>query len=76
MLKRYKFFHLEMFNVKYKFAHLQPYEVKFLFSEKHIFHKQKRTAVYGHASVVLDVKSTREMMTRENGLETQINFLW
>ena len=45
-----------MFNVKYKFAHLQLFEVKFLFSEKHIFHKQKRTAVHGHASVVLDVK--------------------
>ena len=48
-----------MFNVKYKFAHLQLFDVKFLFFEKHIFRKQKRTAVYGHASVVLDVKLTQ-----------------
>ena len=36
------------------------FDVKFLFSENHIFRKQKRTAVYGPASVVLDFKLTRE----------------
>ena len=34
--------------------------VKFLFSENHIFRKQKRTAVYGSASLVSDYKLTQE----------------
>ena len=33
---------------------------KSLLSEYHIFHKQKRMAVYGCASIVLDFKLTRE----------------
>ena len=32
----------------------------FLFSENHIFRKQKRTAVYGRASLVLDFELTGE----------------
>ena len=36
-----------MFNVKYEFVHFQLFDVKLLFSEKDIFRKQKRTAVYG-----------------------------
>ena len=61
MRKRfYKFLHLQLFSVKYKFVHLQLFDVKFLFYEKHIFRKQKRTAVYGRASVVSDFKLTWE----------------
>ena len=44
-------------NIRYKlFFHLQLFDVKFLFSENHIFRKQKRTAVYGRTSLVLDFK--------------------
>ena len=50
--------YLQLFNVKYKFVHLQLFDVKFLFSEN-IFGKQKRTAVYGCASVFSDFKLTR-----------------
>ena len=41
-----------MFNVKYKFVQLQLFDIKFLFSEEHVFCKQKRTVVYGRASLV------------------------
>ena len=34
--------------------------VKFLFSKNHIFCKQKRTAVYGRASLVSDFELTRK----------------
>ena len=54
----YKFVHLLLFNVKYKFVQLQLFDVKFLFSEKYIFCKQNRTAVYGRASLVLGFKLT------------------
>ena len=56
----YKFAHLRHFNVKYRFFHLQLFDDKFLFSKKHIFRKQKRTDVYGRASLVSDSKFTRE----------------
>ena len=36
------------------------FDVKSLFSENHIFRKQKRTAVYGCGSLVLDFKLTPE----------------
>ena len=36
------------------------FDLKFLFFENHIFRKQKRTAVYGRASLVSDFKLTRE----------------
>ena len=36
------------------------FEVIFLFSEKHIFRKQKRTVVYGRASLVSDFKLMQE----------------
>ena len=49
-----------MFNVRYKFVHLQLFAVEFLFSENHIFHKQKRTAVYRRASLVSDFKLIQE----------------
>ena len=45
-----------MCNVRYKFVHLQLFDVKFLFSENLIFRKQKRTAVYGRTSLVSDLK--------------------
>ena len=48
---KYKFVHLQLFNGKYKFVHLQLFDVKCLFSEKHMFHKHKRTVVYGRASL-------------------------
>ena len=43
-------------KVRYKFVHLQLFDVKFLFSENLIFRKQKRTAVYGRTSLVSDLK--------------------
>ena len=43
-------------NIRYKFVHLQLFDVKFLFSENLIFRKQKRTAVYGRTSLVSDLK--------------------
>ena len=49
-------------SVKYKFIQLQLFDVKFLFSEEHIFHKQKRTDVYGRASLIAGFNSTRKMM--------------
>ena len=39
------------------------FDVKFLFSENHIFHKQKKSTVYGRASLVSDFKLTGKMMT-------------
>ena len=57
---KYRFVHLQLFNVKYKFVQAQLFALKFLFSEKHIFHKQKGTAVCGRASVFSDFKLTRE----------------
>ena len=56
----YKFVHLQLSTVKQKFVHLKLFDVKFLFSKKYIFHKQKRTAVCGCASVFSDFKLTRE----------------
>ena len=56
----YKSVHLQLFNVKYKFVQLQLFHVKFLFPEEHIFCKQKRTAVYGRASLVLGFQLTWE----------------
>ena len=56
----YKFVHLQLLNVRYKFVHLQLFDFKFLFSKTHAFRKQKRTAVYGRASLILDFKLTRE----------------
>ena len=47
----YKFVHLQLFNVKCKFVQFQLFDVKLLFSEKHIFRKYKKTAVYGRASL-------------------------
>ena len=49
-----------MFNVKYKFIQLQLFDVKFLFSEEHVFRKQKRTGVYGRASLVSGFQLNRE----------------
>ena len=60
---RFNVFHLQLFNIRYKFVHLQLFDVKFLFSESHIFRKQKRTAVYGRASLALDFKLTAIIMT-------------
>ena len=57
---KYKSYHFQLFNVKYKFVQLQLFDVKFLCSEKHIFRKQKRTAVFGRATLVWDFKLTRE----------------
>ena len=56
----YTFFYLQLFNVKYKFIQLQLFDVEFLFSEEHIFRKQKRTDVYGRASLVLGFQLNRE----------------
>ena len=56
---KYKFVYLQLFNVKYKFAQLQLFDVKFLFSKEHIFHKQKRTVVYGRTSLVSSFQLTR-----------------
>ena len=56
----YKFVHLQLLNVKYKCVHLQLFDVKFLFSEKHVFRKQKKRAVYGCVSFVPDFKLTRK----------------
>ena len=56
----YKFVHFQLFNVKYKFVQLQLFDIKILFSQKHTFRKQKRTAVYGRASLVLSCKLTRK----------------
>ena len=36
------------------------FDIKFLFYEKHVFRKQKRTAVYGRSFLVSDFKLTRE----------------
>ena len=58
---KYKFVHLQLFNIKYKFVQLQLFDIKFLFSEKHIFRKQKRTAVYER--VPLGLNSPGKMMT-------------
>ena len=55
-----KFVYLQLFNVKYKFIQLQLFHVKFLFSEEHIFRKQKRTDVYGRASLVSGFQLNRE----------------
>ena len=57
---KYKFVYLQLFNVKYKFIQLQLFDVKFLFSEEHIFRKQKRTDVYGRASLVSGFQLNRE----------------
>ena len=38
--------------MKYKFVYLQLFGIKILFSKEHIFRKQKRTVVYGRASLV------------------------
>ena len=57
---KYKFAYLQLFNVKYKFIQLQLFDVKFLFSEEHIFRKQKRTDVYGCASLVLGFQLNQE----------------
>ena len=57
---RYNFVHLQLFNIRYKFVHLQLFNVKFLLSKNHIFVTQKRTAVYGRASLVSDFKLTWE----------------
>ena len=54
-----KFVHLQLFNIKHKFVHKLVLR-QILFSEKHILRKQKRTAVYGRASLVSDFKLTRE----------------
>ena len=59
---KYKSAYLQLFNVKYKFIQLQLFDVKFLFSEEHIFHKQKRTDVYGRASLIAGFNSTGKMM--------------
>ena len=56
----YKSVHLELFNVKYKFVQLQLFDDKFLFSEEHTFCKQKRTVVYGRASLVSGSQLTQE----------------
>ena len=45
------------------FIQLQLFDVKYLFSEKHIFRKQKRTTVYGCASLFSDSKLNQKMMT-------------
>ena len=57
---KYKFVHLQLFNIRYKFVQLNLFDVKFLIFGKHIFRKQKRTAVYGCAPLVLGFKLTRE----------------
>ena len=57
---KYKFVYLQLFNAKYRFIRLQPFEVKFLFSEEHIFRKQKRTDVYGRASLVSGFQLNRK----------------
>ena len=49
-----------MFNAKYKSIQLQLFDVEFLFSEEHIFRKQKRTDVYGRASLVSGLQLNRE----------------
>ena len=36
------------------------FDVKLLFSKNHIFDKQKKTAVYGRASLVSDFKLTQK----------------
>ena len=36
------------------------FDIKFWFSKKHIFLKQKKLAVCGHVSLVLDFKLTQE----------------
>ena len=46
--------------MKYKFVYLQLFGIKILFSKEHIFRKQKRTVVYGRASLVSDFQLTRE----------------
>ena len=43
-------------NHKYKFVHLELFDIKILFFEKHVFRKQKRTAAYGRTSLVSDFK--------------------
>ena len=57
---KYKFVYLQLFNIKYKFVQLQLFDVRFLFSEEHIFRKQKRTVVYGRASLVWGFQLTRK----------------
>ena len=57
---KYRFVYLQLFNGKYKFIQLQLFDVKFLFSEEHIFRKQKRTDVYGRASLVSGFQLNRE----------------
>ena len=44
----------------YKFVHLQLFDVKFLFSKKHIFRKQKRTAVYERYVLVQPMQRRRK----------------
>ena len=44
----------------YKFVHLQLFDVKLLFCYKNIFRKHKRMAVYGPASLILDIKLTQK----------------
>ena len=46
--------------MKYKFIQLQLFDVKFLFSEERIFRKQKKTDVYGRASLVSGFQRNRE----------------
>ena len=57
---KYKFVYLQLFNIKYKFVQLQLFDDKFLFSEEHTFCKQKRTVVYGRASLVSGSQLTQE----------------
>ena len=56
----YKSVHPEPFNINYEFVQLQLFDINFLFFEEHIFRKQKRTLVYGRASLVLSFQLTRE----------------
>ena len=71
---------IQLFNVKCKFVHLQLFTVKFLFTENHIFRKQKRTAVYGHVSLVLDLKLAREndelLSSRHKNKSLRYRTLW
>ena len=69
----YKFVDLQLFDVKFKFVHLHLFDVKLLFSEKHIIRKQKRTAVYGRASLVSYFKLPREKWWPVT-FETHIHF--
>ena len=68
----YKSVHPQLFNVKYKFVYLQLFNVKynlfnfncltssFCFPKNIFFCKQKRTDVYGRASLVLGFQLNRE----------------